>query len=758
MLVECPAFEIFRNEALTGYIRRRSLAGPFDSSFGCFNTANACALWPPNLDGSDEPQIATKASRRASAGAADRPTTTEQALTPAAASTRPRGQMSVADRIKAINNSPRHKVDTPRVRKDEVTTPDGNVPHRTSTNLSKRMSPFVRRIADGSPQVEQPPIVHSKPPLKPTTIHTPIPQRHASVLLRAPDTPRPSEVSRSERGPSRSRADFIRRGPLAPKSDPVLPSEVLPTPAYLSCSRHGRKLGIRKRRGPTLEGMERSRSGAYIPSGHRIRHQIPTTSPYYYIEKTLTKTEGTSLSPEPCPDCVAEETIRRQEDNERAQSQPLLSSSPMGSPSNIDISSVATEPGTPVEEALTGPSLIGTSIDHQAVLLPGSAVPSIIEADMSSVVSADLGDMIDAIIIEHRGTLNRVITNLRNSAPTMDSFQQISRDLARVSTSMSTMKPEKADILDKERVRYSVILDSPPEFLTSRTKSIPDLIDYIDSAAKDLGVALPNEEKVKIEQSTAEQSDMPTPTMNLLVGSPHETARPLDQAAKTLRDRAANKSLAPPQGIAPAQAPSAYTTANSSRSGSPVTQLARSSSPLVLAVNIPAAMPKAMPVPMIGPTGTMNMDFTSPSEMRGNTSFVSVPGNFGRGSQPAPMSNTQFTSGSGGEMRTDGSWDTKTARTKIPVPAPLSSCSTSPRRWSVLPGSIKMAEMPHSNTKDTSRKDPLRPLKPSEVKDMSKKPGTFAQPFARELARGASIKERNERRSRLGKKTLRSPA
>ncbi|KAG8623900.1 hypothetical protein KVT40_008876 [Elsinoe batatas] len=745
MLVECPAFVTYENAALTGSTRR-SIAGVYAPS-------------PPSLDGTDDAPSSTSGVRSQSAGAAEQPTRTEQALAAPPEPARARGRTSVADRVKAINDPTKGKAIASPTRRDGVTMADGSKPHRTSTNLSKRMSPFVRRNGDAVLRDEPGPATQSQPPLKPTTIHTPVPQRHASLLFRSPDTPRPSEVSRSEREPSRNRSDFIRRHPATPKTEPNASLERSPA-AYHSCARHGRRLGIKKNRGPTLEGMERSRSGAYIPSGYKIRHQIPTTSPYYYVERALTKTEGTSISPEPCPDCIAEETIRRREDAERQPSPVISPPSPNDSPGNADISSIATEPGTPVEEALSGPSLIGTSTDHQAVLLPGSAVPNIIEADMSSVVSADLGDMIDAIIIEHRGTLNRVITNLRNGAPTMDSFQQISKDLARVSTSMGTMKPERADVLDAERGRYSIILDTPPEFLTSRTKSVPDLIDYIDSAAKDLGVSLPRKEDAK-QVAQCEVAAF-TPKLDPLEGSPYETARPLDQAAKTLRDRAANKSLAPPQPTPEPQLASAYATANPTPSGSPTDPAltVRPNSPLILAVNIPAAMPKSTPVPMIGPSGTMNMDFTSPSEMQGNLSVVSQPGGNGPGSRPAPSSNLHSSAappGSAAEgMRTDGSWDARLAASKIPLPSPSNSTSSTPRRHSVQPAGLQNREVPWSALSRGGRKIPFEVLKPSDGKDVRRKSGTFSQPFVRELARDASLRERNQRRFRVGKEAVRA--
>ncbi|PSK57837.1 hypothetical protein B9Z65_9039 [Elsinoe australis] len=61
-----------------------------------------------------------------------------------------------------------------------------------------------------------------------------------------------------------------------------------------------------------------------------------------------------------------------------------------------------------------------------------------------------------------------------------------------------------------------------------------------------------------------------------------------------------------------------------------------------------------------------------------------------------------------------------------------------------------MAEAPWSKPTSGGGRNPVQALKPSQVKELSKKQGTFAQPFVRDLARDASLKERSERRARLG--------
>ncbi|PNS13843.1 OV-16 antigen [Sphaceloma murrayae] len=410
---------------------------------------------------------------------------------------------------------------------------------------------------------------------------------------------------------------------------------------------------------------------------------------------------------------------------------------------------------------------------------------------MATLVAADLGDMIDAIIIEHRGTLNRVITNLRNRAPNMDSFKQISEDLAKVSTTMSTMRSGRADTSNDNKGRYSVILDTPPDFLKSRTRSVPDLIDYIDSAAKDLGIAIPQGVTKSAPTDLTSTSELPTPRTETSIYDQDVDQRPLDQMAVTLQNRAANKSIAPRQHLRPPPAASAYATANPSPSGSPIL---RAESPLILAVNVPSAMPRSVPVPMIGPDGAMIMDFTSATNPLGSIgqdpaavaglkaanaamrellaadSSSGLDGDpntrFGLASPmqaPAPISGAEASTSksvpTGGVAQmlvphgtshssNESSLDNLPA-SKIPKPPSQGKATASERRH--LPGSVKMVQAPWSRkgSVDDGR-NPFKALKPSEVKGLGRKQGTFAQPFVRDLARDASLKERAERRARLG--------
>lgn len=79
------------------------------------------------------------------------------------------------------------------------------------------------------------------------------------------------------------------------------------------CLRHGRKLAPRKRDKTTTNGLEKSISGALVPTGRRLRHQVDALSPDTTFAQYLTKQEGTTVSPEICPDCIAEQEILARE-------------------------------------------------------------------------------------------------------------------------------------------------------------------------------------------------------------------------------------------------------------------------------------------------------------------------------------------------------------------------------------------------------------------------------------------------------------
>lgn len=356
-------------------------------------------------------------------------------------------RVSVAERIRALNTG----VDA-HLRRDDITLKHidySQQPKAADHRLGIRTNPFRRYDGGSRPrnmQLLSAQPVEIAPPSQSYTKHT----NGLNTLLLPED-----QLRNEDRRTGKSKA--VEAGVSGVREDRHLP--IPQSKSTLgSCTRHGRKLRMKALGAPTVEGLDRSLS-------------------------------GTSLSPEPCPDCLAEDRIRKTELAEELEETGLYSIADRPSTSS-EASSTMTEPGTPAFEDFTGSTMIGTLADHQNVVLPGTAIPELRDAEQASLVAADLGDMIDAIIIEHRSMLNRVITNLRDGLPTQTQVQRISRELSAVSDSIGTVSPNDVEPRTSRNGRYSIILDTPPKFLESRTKSIPELLDYIDSAANDLGLRL----------------------------------------------------------------------------------------------------------------------------------------------------------------------------------------------------------------------------------------------------------------------------
>jgi len=252
------------------------------------------------------------------------------------------------------------------------------------------------------------------------------------------------------------------------------------------------------------------------------------------------------VSPEICPDCIAEQDILKQELSEPPRdnglnidristglSEPILlgPSSIITEPNaHLGPSSTITEPGTPASDVHEN-VLVGTSDDHQVISMPGAAVSGLSLDDVGSVVAADLGTMLDAIIIEHRGTLDKVITNIRDGVLGRDGMQKLSQDIAKVSEAVASM-PEDQLKAPATFVRgqgpegkHSMILDVNPTLLRQRTRSIPQLLELIDAAADDLGLSLSRSQMggvqhesnlVGIEVALAEAPTERNPTVTTL--------------------------------------------------------------------------------------------------------------------------------------------------------------------------------------------------------------------------------------------------
>ena len=687
MPITCHVLTAFGPDRASSSARKRSWRSIYDSRPRSWNAkrrscraalpkATPSEAFEANIDGAnEEAPPPTAAPQQAQVEPTKESTITDSAPKPAVFSSGRNGRYTVADRIRILNEAR-------NASKPESTTTAslaaGATPRleHKSTQLKNRMNPFIRRNSSGqAPELPAPTAKRRKPSLRHSD------QPVSGAIDTSGGNAQPSNV-KSGFGRRRSK-DFKR----VTRPVPV----TAPSAGQITCPRHGRRLNPGKSNAATIEGLDKGLSGVYIPSGRRIRHQVELTSPWRFLEKLLTKTEGTSLSPEPCPDCLAEEEIRKREEAEGSTSANAGAPVPdlHVSLHEEEASSIITEPGTPLPEALVGSSLIGTSEEHEVVYLPGAAVSDAGAHQAGTLVAADLGDMIDAIIIEHRGSLNHVITNLRNGTPGPPEMQNLSRELSTVSDAIRSVDSSTCMKVDAEQ-RFSVILDTPPEFLRSRTKSIPDLLDFIDSAAHELGFSLPRRQ----ERSRNRASDT--------TANNRGAARSLPVDSTALMNIASTVSLAPSSRRAsPTLAGSAYATPTISPLDTPVLE-AKTFMPQEATAISPGTAPTSLSL--------AGLADTRDGQAAGSTSTTK---------QPAPP-------------------------TRIPSIRSLARAVTGTRKRT--PGGIKLPAAPWS----TDSTIPSTAVKPSAVKERQKQQEAATQPFATDATRDAARKERADRRARMG--------
>lgn len=416
------------------------------------------------------------------------------------------GQSKVTDRIKSLNDlQGTSKAYAP------VTTPDSSSPrHLVSPGTVGRALPFVRRDASATPSYVRSPLLGPNAYFPSHYVHSPLPTRTQPQLSKT-----------MERGARNDRANHDSGTRANAVNAPIGGSEFGPVPGQVICQRHGRKLAPRQKTFfTTSEGLERSLSGAYVPTGRKIRSQVDALNPWALLAKHMTKEEGTTVSPEICPDCLAEHDILTRELQESSKTdESVMHTHHDEDRIKREPSSTHTEPGTPTIGLQPHNVLIGTADDHQTATLPGTAISGIgIPFDqVGSIVAADLGEMLDAIIIEHSGTLDKVITNLRDGMPGPARIQRLSNDLARVSEAVGAVpKDQIQHITTFTREAWppgkrSMILGTSPEMIRKGPKSIPQLLGLIDATAEHLGLNM-TEERTRAVPQVRESSDGDTTT------------------------------------------------------------------------------------------------------------------------------------------------------------------------------------------------------------------------------------------------------
>ena len=258
------------------------------------------------------------------------------------------GPSKIADRIRSINDlqglsrAPVHlstSISSPHLR------------HKVSATTAGRALPFVRRDATAAPSSTDRTLDQATERL----IHSPTPTRHQPELSRRMETGANTSSPQEEIGPHQCldhrNRDTVQAAQYA-ASRPMTQDRPVPGPdaahGHVVCSRHGRNLAPRRKQNvTTTEGLERSISGAYIPIGHRLRHQVDVLSPWTVFGRCLAKQDGTTVSPEICPDCAAEHDILNRELSESSQPSTANRASANSEGTSLGPSSTITERGTP---------------------------------------------------------------------------------------------------------------------------------------------------------------------------------------------------------------------------------------------------------------------------------------------------------------------------------------------------------------------------------------------------------------------------
>lgn len=352
----------------------------------------------------------------------------------------------VADRIRTINSLQQPPSSIPK--RLEPANPPSQLPVLSPEDDFRRASPFPRRDSAQSPIQSETPLSQSHPRLSPL-VHCPMPKRYQ------------------------------------PRLSTNIEKVAVPNDEQPMCYRHGRKLKLRK---AVPAGMDKAFSGSYISTGPMIRQQVDPLSPWA-VGRRLAKTSGTVVSPDICSDCLAEQRILEREIEVNNRTPRTRTDRSYKSAS----SSIYTEPGTPPESDQSPNVLVGTTIDNQTIQVPGATVSDLHPDKFGGIVATDLGDMIDAIILEHSGSLGKVISNIRNGMPDSDWTQKLSRDLAKVSQAVASVSEDnirQAPAFSRNiNGRRSIILDASPDDLRQRARTMPELLDLVEAATKELGMA-----------------------------------------------------------------------------------------------------------------------------------------------------------------------------------------------------------------------------------------------------------------------------
>ncbi|KAF2214559.1 hypothetical protein CERZMDRAFT_94953 [Cercospora zeae-maydis SCOH1-5] len=261
-----------------------------------------------------------------------------------------------------------------------------------------------------------------------------------------------------------------------------------------SCFRHGRKQTTFK---GTRDLYDQGGRGQYVPAGFDEPRNVDATSPY--LVHNLTRYSRALDRDDACPDCVAELSIRRRESepehlasvatpvaahvlDERAlkenTEQDLAKSTSMSCDSNDAMTAAAIPPeerdssqggddtdstvlGVPKEPQMPAPEedarnrnarfaqhVHESSTPNEHATAAESNAYDRSEDDDKIVLTSDLGDGLDAVILERGGRLERVVMNLRKNAPTVAGLLRLSRELIQVADALEAAASKGAESTD----------------------------------------------------------------------------------------------------------------------------------------------------------------------------------------------------------------------------------------------------------------------------------------------------------------------
>ena len=387
---------------------------------------------------------------------------------------------------------------------------------------------FVRRTSKGSPLRPETPLYRSEPDEDPV-IHAPLPRRSIPSIPTPVDTSLADDETSTTQvviAPStNTAAEGLDRPYLAPKPRISPVAHFHGTRGH--CVRHGRKSGHRKNKhlpSSTREIMEKGRNGAYAPMGLLQRRQMDATSPWLvrHRVKDLTETEDCDSKPitqEACPDCVGELGIRKREMMQAADGSAVTVMRPSEGGNHDDlplVDSVGEIPAATIDQYNSPTSAYpSTSMGSHHVASKNR------QSSRQCVKTFDLGETLDAVILERGGHLEYLVTNARHGSPTFDTMARLSRELTQASQAVATAAANTSSRSTVEPAEsmtsgMSLVLGAHSDRSNVEQLSVAELLRLIDHAVSAMTSSLTNTTHCDSAEYMAHHEDHSATNENLV--------------------------------------------------------------------------------------------------------------------------------------------------------------------------------------------------------------------------------------------------